>query len=145
MKFLKLGGGNRVPQHLGTLCVALNHGIAEKSTLFVRLHEFVDSFHQLGAVFAHGPADLAGVIEDDIEIRFDVGVERRPDFGEIGVGNHNRNQPGIHHFEQIFIFEIFGGGTQLHGRFATALEFCIQRFEMLPVARAFADEDFLAR
>ena len=144
LEFLQLGRGDRVLQHLGALPVALDHAISEQSSLFVRLHEFVHNGQKFGTVFPHGPGELTGVVDDNVGIGLDVGVKRRPEFRQIGVGDHDRHEPGIHHLQQVFIFQIFGRGPQLHRRFTTALELCVEGFEMFPGARAFADEDFLA-
>src|SRR5262245_41749816 len=69
----------------------------------------------------------------------------RPEFGRVVVDDDERHEARVHHLEQVFVFELFGGEPQRDFWLALAAQLPVQRDEALVVAARLTYEDFPSR
>ena len=75
------------------------------------------------------------------EVREDLLPEAR----EIVVDDDRRDETGVHHLEQVVVFEVVRREANLHRRLTLCLELLVEREEALVVRALLADEHLPAR
>ncbi|MNJ54447.1 hypothetical protein D3C77_498860 [compost metagenome] len=61
-------------------------------------------------------------MQDNLVVNLHVGVQRRPDSGNVAIHHGGLEQPGIDHLQQVFGLQVFIGRFQVDGGQAFFLE-----------------------
>ena len=77
-------------------------------------------------------------------VQRDVGEDLAPELREVVVDDDGREQAGVHHFEQVVVFEVLGRVADHDRRLPALRELLVERDQAVAVGAARPREDLLA-
>ena len=104
----------------------------------------IDDLTEFGILGAKGDSEAAAGPQRDVLVHGDVGKYLLPELRQKVVDDGYRHEAGIHHLEDVIVFEDSGSVHDDDGRLAALLELSVQTREALVVNAPLADEHFLA-
>jgi len=106
------------------------------------LDEIGNRLFQFRTVLSERPGDRSPGVRCNIFVDLDVLENLRPELCLVAVHNDDRHQPGINHFEQVFVIKLLRGELELHLRLSRAAQGIIESGKVFEVAAGLAHEDF---
>ena len=119
--------------------------VAEGRSEPVVAHERIQRRRQLRAVLAHGDGEVAARAHGHVFVNAQIRKDLLPEVRQIVVNDDGRNQPRVHHLDQVVVLEVLRRGANHDRRLPLGLEPVVEREQALMVAARFADEDLLSR
>ncbi len=92
---------------LGIFQVTQQQGITQRGALTILFHEVVQQRQQLRAVLAYRPRNVAAVAQHHVVMDLDFRKYLFPENRFMLIDDDQRHQPGVEHFQQIFILQRF--------------------------------------
>ncbi len=87
--------------------VTQQESIAQRSALTILFHEVVQQRQQLRTVLAYRPRNVAAVTQHHVVMDLDFRKHLFPENSFMLIDDDQRHQPGVEHFQQIFILQRF--------------------------------------
>src|SRR5262245_60589357 len=104
----------------------------------------VQFFLQERRVFANCPGDVALLAQFDIRMQNDFWKDLLPEACNVFIDYYDLNEPGIQHFDDVFVFQILRGQFENNLLLPFLLKTFIQILKAMEVTAGFTDIDLLS-
>ncbi|MGH7306951.1 MAG: hypothetical protein ACRELZ_27065, partial [Candidatus Rokuibacteriota bacterium] len=106
-------------------------------------HERVQLDHELRAIFANHPGDVAARAYHDVRVHGELGEDLLPERADVRIDDGHLDEAGVHHLEDVLDLEVLGRQPDLHRHLLRPGELRVELLEAFVKARRPAHVDFL--